>query len=146
MAGHLGMPLREYMVRVSPQEHDVWAAHLAARWEHPGPVEWYLMQVAAEVRRWMAKEPEAVKVEDLRLRFKPAEPVRRNRTPRQAPAAPPAPSTPPATAPGRAQTPEEIAEEVRMSKLRLFIALGCPDSLREDLLRTAPKPAEPAGG
>jgi hypothetical protein len=142
VAGHLGMTLREYLLRVPPQEHEVWVAHLAARWDHPGPVEWYLMQVAAEVRRWMARSPEAVKVDEMKLKFKPVERVRR-RPRRQAP---PQDRVAPPPGPAAAQTPEQVALEVKMAKTRLFVALGSPDGLREDLLRGTPGPAQPGGG
>jgi hypothetical protein len=64
--------LREYLAKVSHREHLLWVAYLNEEWESPDPHAWYMMSIAAEVRRVLAANPGAIKVEDFRLKFKVA--------------------------------------------------------------------------
>jgi ribosomal protein S19E (S16A) len=75
------MTLGEYLARVSHREHLIWVEHLRAEreaeWETPTPEQWYMMAIAAEVRRVLSRNPRDIKVEDFRLRFRtgPQKPV-----------------------------------------------------------------------
>jgi hypothetical protein len=50
----------------------LWVSYLNAEWEHPDPHCFYMMSIAAEVRRVLAKNPNAIKLEDFRLKFRGA--------------------------------------------------------------------------
>lgn len=47
----------------------VWLAWLDSQYEVPARGDFYLMQVAAEVRRVLSKKPSAIKLSDFHLRF-----------------------------------------------------------------------------
>lgn len=51
------------------RQHQTWTAWLDLQLDLPDRGDWYAMQVAAEVRRVLAKEPGRIKVGDFKLRF-----------------------------------------------------------------------------
>jgi hypothetical protein len=70
VAGVLGMTVRRLRRRMSNRELLTWLAWLESRWDTPGPREWYLMQVACEVRRVLSKKPEKIQPHHFKLRFR----------------------------------------------------------------------------
>jgi hypothetical protein len=63
------MSLRECMEKHTEHEMRITLAWLEMQWERPNRTDWYLMQIAAEVRRGLVKRPNDVKTEHLKLRF-----------------------------------------------------------------------------
>jgi hypothetical protein len=57
------------------KELKVWLAWLDMQWDQPDRTDCYLMQVACEVRRVLARNPRAIHVKDFKLKF-----PRRSRT------------------------------------------------------------------
>lgn len=67
------MTLGEYLVRVTHREHRLWVEWLSEQWNEPERSDWYLMQIAAEIRQFrygFSKHPQAVKLKDMKLPFK----------------------------------------------------------------------------
>jgi ADP-glucose pyrophosphorylase len=63
------MSLRECMEKHTEKEMRVTLAWLEMQWDRPSRTDWYLMQVAAEVRRGLVKKPNSVKTGDLKIKF-----------------------------------------------------------------------------
>lgn len=63
------MSLRECMEKHTEKEMRVTLAWLEMQWDRPNRTDWYLMQIAAEVRRGLVKKPNSVKTENMRIRF-----------------------------------------------------------------------------
>jgi hypothetical protein len=51
------------------KELKVWLAWLDMQWDQPDRTDCYLMQVACEVRRVLARNPRAIHVKDFKLKF-----------------------------------------------------------------------------
>jgi ribosomal protein S19E (S16A) len=64
------MSLRQCMRRHTERELKTWLAWLDMQWNTPERSDWYLMQVACEVKRVLMKNPQSVGVQDFRLKFK----------------------------------------------------------------------------
>jgi hypothetical protein len=64
------MTIGEYLHRSSHREHLVFLAWLDMQWDRPARIEYYLMQVAAEVRRTLVRNPAKVDANDFQLKFK----------------------------------------------------------------------------
>lgn len=64
------MPLGECMRSHTYEEYLMWMDWLDEQWNTPGLTEQYLMQIAAEVRRVMAKKPSSIKLKHFKLSFK----------------------------------------------------------------------------
>lgn len=67
------MTLGEYLTRMSHREHLVQLAYSQEELNHPGRIEYYLMAIACEVRRVLAKDPSRHKLDDMRLEFRATE-------------------------------------------------------------------------
>jgi hypothetical protein len=63
------MSLRECMEKHTEREMRITLAWLEMQWDRPSRTDWYLMQVAAEVRKGLVKRPNAVKTEHLKIKF-----------------------------------------------------------------------------
>jgi hypothetical protein len=64
------MSLRECMEKHTEREMKITLAWLEMQWDHPNRTDWYLMQIAAEVRKGLVKRPNNVKTENLKIKFK----------------------------------------------------------------------------
>lgn len=64
------MSLDECAQKHTKRQIAAWLVYLKQKWDNPTTTEYYLMQVAAEIRRTKAKNPRRVKVQDLRIVFK----------------------------------------------------------------------------
>lgn len=51
------------------RELRVWLAWMTMQWDNPDRSDYYLMQVACEVRRVLSNNPRGIKVADFRLQF-----------------------------------------------------------------------------
>lgn len=51
------------------REYETWMAWFEEEWQHPDCTDQYLMQIACEVRRVLAKSPSSIKIQDFRLPF-----------------------------------------------------------------------------
>lgn len=51
------------------RELRLWLVWLRRQWDRPDRHDWYLMQLACEVRRVLSKKPASIKVQDFKLRF-----------------------------------------------------------------------------
>jgi ADP-glucose pyrophosphorylase len=63
------MSLHECMEKHTEREMKVTLAWLEMQWERPNRTDWYLMQIAAEVRKGLVKKPNSVKTENLKIKF-----------------------------------------------------------------------------
>lgn len=63
------MSLRECMEKHTEREMRVTLAWLEMQWDKPSRTDWYLMQIAAEVRRGLVKKPSSVKTENMKIKF-----------------------------------------------------------------------------
>ena len=66
------MPLRQCIAAHTHRELLTWLAWLDNKESNPDPTQYYLMQIAAEVRRVLAKNPSKVKLDDFQLQFNTA--------------------------------------------------------------------------
>ncbi len=64
------MPLAECLLRLSHREYLTWLSWLQLQDNEPTVDQYYLMQIAQEVRRGYAKKPKTVKLEHMKLKFK----------------------------------------------------------------------------
>jgi hypothetical protein len=63
-------PLDSIMSRMTHREYLTRLAWIDSRWEEPpSRLEWYLMQIAAEVKKSFHKKPQSVKTEGMVIRF-----------------------------------------------------------------------------
>lgn len=69
LASHLHTPLQEVQQKTSSTEFLEWVSYLEQDSNAFHREDFYLAQVAAEVRRLIAKNPKAVKVQDFILKF-----------------------------------------------------------------------------
>lgn len=67
LASHLRMPLRECMQKHTHREYLLWMAWLAKQHDTPDRSDYYLMQIAAEIRRVLSKQPNKIKLEHFKL-------------------------------------------------------------------------------
>lgn len=65
VASHLGMLIEELKVRITYTEFVDWLTFLRKEEERQTKQDFYLAQIAAEVRRGNAKNPRSVKVKDF---------------------------------------------------------------------------------
>jgi hypothetical protein len=63
------MPIGRCLRTHSNRQLLAWLKWLDEQMSTPDRGDWYLMQIACEVRRFMMKDPGRVKPEDFRLRF-----------------------------------------------------------------------------
>ena len=63
------MPLAEFMKLWSHREYLTRLAWLDAQWNKPSRLEYYLMQIAQEVRRVLSKKPKLIKLKDFLINF-----------------------------------------------------------------------------
>jgi len=70
VASHLGMSLDECLQKHTKRQIAAWLVYLKQKWDSPTTTEYYLMQIAAEIRRTKAKDPRRVRIEDLRIIFR----------------------------------------------------------------------------
>lgn len=68
------MSFQEVQRKHTHREYQMWMAHLEEDWYDMTLTEYYLMQVACEVRRVLAKKPRRIKLEHFRLKWKRKEP------------------------------------------------------------------------
>lgn len=59
----------QYMRGHSHRQHLTWLAWLDLQWDQPDRSDYYLMQIAREVRRVLHKHPEKVTTEDFKIGF-----------------------------------------------------------------------------
>lgn len=57
------------MQRLSYREYELWRIWLAEEWDNPSLTDYYLMQIACEVRRSFVKHPNQVKMKEFLLGF-----------------------------------------------------------------------------
>ena len=69
MAAHLGMPVGECMRRHTQRQYLAQLSWIEEDLSRPSRSDHYLMQVAAECRRAVAKDPKAVKSSDFSIKF-----------------------------------------------------------------------------
>lgn len=67
MAAHLGIPVNELKSRIGYSEFLEWKIFLDKEEERQTKLDYYLAQIAAEVRRGWVKNPKSVKVKDMLL-------------------------------------------------------------------------------
>lgn len=84
LASHLQLPVQECKTRISHREFQAWNLYLAEAWNSPNKTEYYLMQIALEVRRSNSRRPNKHKLEHMKLSFdtgqpKPKKKVDRNK-------------------------------------------------------------------
>lgn len=63
------MSLRECMAKHTEREYRAWLAWLEMQWDMPSRTDCYLMQIACEVARVLAKNRNKIKVKDFKLLF-----------------------------------------------------------------------------
>jgi hypothetical protein len=63
------MSLRECMENHTEKEMRITLAWLRMQWDRPDRTDWYLMQIAAEVRKGLVKHPNSVKTDQLKIKF-----------------------------------------------------------------------------
>lgn len=63
------MTLGECLEKTTHREYLVWMAWLRDRLNHPGLTEYYLMQIAMEVRRVLSNKPSSIRLEQFKLKF-----------------------------------------------------------------------------
>ena len=68
------MSLDEFLTKHSERQILVWAHYFAEKWNKPSLTDRYLMVVAREVRRVLAKNPNTIQDEDFKLKFIRQEP------------------------------------------------------------------------
>jgi hypothetical protein len=64
------MSLRECLDKHTEREMRITLAWLRMQWDRPNRTDWYLMQIAAEVRKGLVKYPNHVKTDQLKIKFK----------------------------------------------------------------------------
>jgi hypothetical protein len=64
-----GMPVSEAMQRHTYREYQMLMQWLEMEFDRPDRIDYYLMQIAAEVRRGNVKKPNSVKMEKFHLKF-----------------------------------------------------------------------------
>lgn len=74
VASHLSMPVAACMRKITHREFLGWLYWLESQWNEPSRSDYYLMQVAAEVRRVLRKNPSKIKTEHLLIKFVPKKP------------------------------------------------------------------------
>lgn len=72
LAGYLGMTVRECIEKHTHKEYLMWMAYFEEEWKQPQLRDYYLMQIAQEVRRVLSKNPNRVKMEDFKIQFQEA--------------------------------------------------------------------------
>ena len=70
IASHLHMTVQEAQAKITSSEFAEWIAYLELEINAFNTQNYYLAQIAAEVRRGHVEHPEKVKVEDLLMKFK----------------------------------------------------------------------------
>lgn len=74
------MPLRACMQAHTHREYRTWSRWLELEWDKPSRSDWFLMQIAAEIRRVLSKKPKLIQLKHFFLKFttgksdKPIEP------------------------------------------------------------------------
>jgi hypothetical protein len=69
-------PLIDLMRSMTQREYEARLAWLEEEQSRPSQTDWYLMQVAMQIKRGYVKDPNSVKLEDMRLvKAKPEKPV-----------------------------------------------------------------------
>ena len=63
------MPIQQCMDTHTHRQYLTWLAWLDHRDATPDPTQYYLMQIAAEVRRVLAKQPNSIKLDHFELQF-----------------------------------------------------------------------------
>lgn len=66
------MSFDECLKKHTKKQIAAWLIYLKERWNNPTVTEFYLMQIAAEIRRTNAKHPKKIKLDQLRIRFQDA--------------------------------------------------------------------------
>lgn len=96
VASHLGMTLHACMKSMTHREYLTWLEWLDQQWDEPSRSDYYLMQIAAEVRRGYVASRYArrIRIPDFRLRFQ------------------------------RPRRPRNLREATRWAKAKWFAALG----------------------
>lgn len=67
------MTLSECVQKVSNREYMTWLAYFGDQWNEPDRSDYYLMQIAMEVRRVLHSNPSQVKLEHAKIPFTPIE-------------------------------------------------------------------------
>lgn len=70
MASHLKVPVRELRQRITFLEFCEWMEFLSLEEDKDTKQDYYLAQIAAEIRRSFVKDPKTVKVKDFLLQRK----------------------------------------------------------------------------
>lgn len=70
LAARLGMSLQRCQKETTASEFVEWHRFLRDEWQVPKREDYYLAQIAAEVRRTIARTPGNVKSDDFLLKFK----------------------------------------------------------------------------
>jgi hypothetical protein len=69
VASHLKIPVQELKERITFSEFEEWCQYLDIENTVHSKLDWYLAQIAAEVRRTISKDPKQIKASDLLLKF-----------------------------------------------------------------------------
>lgn len=66
----MGLPIGECLQRHTHRQYLAWQAWFALQWNRPQLRDYYLMMIAAEVRRTIAEHPRRVDMKDFKLEFR----------------------------------------------------------------------------
>jgi len=100
------MPLQRVKAETTSTEFVDWLQYLEQDWNRPRREDWYLAQVAAEVRRSRVMEPGKVKTKELLIEFESGE----------------------RTDDGNKPTEEQLATRTARSKAAWFTRVGQPQA------------------
>lgn len=63
------MPLEECTRKHTERQLGIWLAWLGMQWERPDRHDYYLMQIATEIKRVLSRKPEKIKLQDAKLKW-----------------------------------------------------------------------------
>lgn len=69
LASHLHLPLQEVLSKTTSSEFNMWMIYLEEEINGFHREDYYLAQIAAEIRKGQVKNPKKVKVKDMILQF-----------------------------------------------------------------------------
>lgn len=71
------MTIQEMLEKITHREILKWESWFSTEWNEPTKSDQYLMQIAAEVRRVLAKNPSKIKNDHLKIKFVKVEPKKK---------------------------------------------------------------------
>lgn len=63
------MPVFECLERITHREYRLWLIHFRKELDQPSRTDYYLMQIAREVRRVLSKKPNKIQLKDFLIPF-----------------------------------------------------------------------------